>query len=47
MRRFYKRRHRQIARLIYYFCCVRYMTKENGIWVKDKHIWEFMEGEKE
>ena len=28
-----KRRYRQIGRLIYYYCCVRYMTKENGRWV--------------
>ena len=29
-----KRRHRQIGRLIYLYCCVRYLTKENGRWVK-------------
>lgn len=29
-----KRRYRQIGRLLYYYCCVRYMTKENGRWVK-------------
>lgn len=29
-----KRRTRQIARLIYYYCCVRYLTRENGRWVK-------------
>ena len=32
--RVYKRRHRQIGRLLYYYCCVRYLTKENGRWVK-------------
>ena len=29
-----KRRYRQIGRLLYYYCCVRYLTKENGRWVK-------------
>lgn len=29
-----KRRTRQIARLLYYYCCVRYLTKENGRWIK-------------
>ena len=29
-----KRRYRQIGRLIYYYCCVRYLTRENGRWVK-------------
>lgn len=31
-----KRRHRQIGRLIYYYCCVRYLTRESkhGRWVK-------------
>lgn len=29
----HKRRCRQIARLIYYYCCVRYMVRENGKWV--------------
>lgn len=33
-RNFRKRRYRQIGRLIYHYCCVRYMTKENGIWVE-------------
>ena len=33
-RNYRKRRYRQIARLIYYYCCVRYLTKENGRWVK-------------
>ena len=28
------RRYRQIGRLLYYYCCVRYMTKEHGRWVK-------------
>ena len=27
------RRYRQIGRLIYYYCCVRYMARENGRWV--------------
>ena len=30
-----KRRTRQIARLIYLYCCVKYMTRENGRWVQD------------
>ncbi len=29
-----KRRHRQIGRLIYLYCCVRYVTKDNGRWVE-------------
>ena len=29
-----KRRHRQIGRLIYIYCCVKYLTRENGRWVK-------------
>ena len=28
-----KRRYRQIGRLIYYYCCVRYMTRQDGRWV--------------
>ena len=28
----HKRRYRQIGRLIYYYCCVRYMTRVNGAW---------------
>jgi len=30
MKRFHKRRYRQIGRLLYYYCCVRYMTRKNG-----------------
>ena len=36
-RQFYRskhRRYRQIGRLLYYYCCVRYLTRENGRWVK-------------
>ena len=33
-RNFHKRRYRQIGRLLYYYCCVRYLTRENGQWVK-------------
>lgn len=29
----HKRRYRQIGRLIYYYCCVRYMTRVHGEWV--------------
>ncbi len=28
------RRYRQIARLIYRYCCVRYMKRINGKWVR-------------
>lgn len=31
-----KRRHRQIGRLLYYYCCVRYLTREKGRWVDDR-----------
>ena len=37
-----KRRYRQIARLIYYYCCVRYMKRENGKWVIDAQIHELL-----
>ena len=33
-RNYRKRRYRQIGWLLYYYCCVRYLTKENGRWVK-------------
>lgn len=33
-----KRRHRQIGRLLYYYCCVRYMVRIKGEWVKDEKI---------
>ena len=29
----HKRRYRQIGRLIYYYCCVKYMTRVYGEWV--------------
>ena len=28
------RRYRQIARLIYLYCCVKYMKRVDGKWVK-------------
>ena len=34
MKRFYKRRYRQIGRLLYYYCCVRYMNRTDGRWVQ-------------
>ena len=35
-----KRRYRQIGRLIYYYCCVRYMKRKNGRWIKDDEFWD-------
>ena len=29
----HKRRYRQIGRLIYYYCCVRFLTRVHGEWV--------------
>lgn len=29
----YKRRYRQIGRLLYYYYCVRYMVRIKGEWV--------------
>lgn len=42
-----KRRTRQIARLLYYYCCVRYMTKENGRWVEDTALCPVCDGDGE
>lgn len=42
-----KRRHRQIGRLIYLYCCVRYMTKENGRWVEDTALCPVCDGDGE
>ena len=33
-----KRRYRQIARLLYCYCCVKYMKRVNGGWIVDKNI---------
>lgn len=33
-----KRRYRQIGRILYYYCCVRYMKRIKGEWVKDEKI---------
>lgn len=33
-----KRRYRQIARLLYRYCCVKYMKRVSGKWVVDKNI---------
>ena len=33
-----KRRYRQIARLLYRYCCVMYMKRINGKWVVDENI---------
>lgn len=33
-----KRRYRQIARLLYRYCCVMYMKRVNGKWVVDKRL---------
>ena len=33
-----KRRYRQIARLLYRYCCVMYMKRVSGEWVVDKNI---------
>lgn len=32
------RRYRQIARLIYHYCCVRYMKRVDGRWVEDDNL---------
>ena len=42
-----KRRHRQIGRLIYHYCCVRYMTKENGRWVEITVLCPLCDGDGE
>ena len=42
-----KRRHRQIGRLIYLYCCVRYMTKDNGRWVEDTALCPVCDGDGE
>ena len=34
------RRYRQIGRLLYYYCCVRYLTRENGRWVTADEFWQ-------
>ena len=33
-----KRRYRQIARLLYRYCCVMYMKRVRGEWVVDENI---------
>lgn len=43
----YKRRYRQIGRLIYLYCCVRYMTKDNGRWVEQTTICPVCDGDGE
>ena len=43
----YKRRYRQIGRLIYLYCCVRYMTKDNGRWVEDTALCPVCDGDGE
>ena len=42
-----KRRHRQIGRLLYHYCCVRYMTKENGRCVEDTALCPVCDGDGE
>lgn len=32
------RRYRQIGRLLYHYCCVKYLTRKDGRWVKDT-VW--------
>ncbi len=41
------RRYRQIARLIYHYCCVRYMTREYGRWVEDTALCPVCDGDGE
>lgn len=37
----HKCRTRQIARLIYYYCCVRYMKRnKDGRWVTVDELWQ-------
>lgn len=42
-----KRRTRQIGRLIYHYCCVRCMTKDNGRWVEDTALCPVCDGDGE
>ena len=42
-----KRRWRQIGRLIYYYCCVRYMVREHGRWVEDTVLCPACDGDGE
>ena len=36
-----KRRARQIGRLIYYYCCVKYLKRnKNGKWVTVDEFWQ-------
>ena len=32
------RRYRQIGRLLYHYCCARYLIRKDGGWVKDM-VW--------
>lgn len=35
------RRYRQIARLIYHYCCVKYLKRnKNGKWVTIDDFWQ-------
>ena len=42
-----KRRYRQIGRLLYYYCCVRYLTRKNGRWVEQTTICPVCDGDGE
>ncbi len=44
-RNFRKRRYRQIGRLLYYYCCVRYLTRQNGRWVEQTTICPVCDGD--
>ena len=39
-----KRRYRQIGRLLYYYCCVRYMNRTDGRWVETMEECPFCNG---
>ena len=40
-KRFYKRRYRQIGRLLHYYCCVRLMERnKDGKWVMADEFWQ-------
>ena len=39
-----KRRYRQIGRLLYYYCCVRYMNRTDGRWVETMAECPFCNG---
>ena len=41
MKRYYKRRHRQVARLIYHYCFVKYLKRnKDGKWVTIDEFWQ-------